>query len=171
MRALQIVLALALLLILVAAVFVLWSQRSEFAAIEPPQRASFDNDLIKKGANLAAIGNCDVCHTVPGGAAYAGSRPIPTPFGTIYSTNITPDPETGIGHWSEEAFSRAMCDGIARNGDDETKSVGFYALWLVNADIGRLTSNPAILRLVQARRLDRRRGKVWYRALNRSPYL
>src|SRR5262249_48932492 len=116
MRALQIVLALALLLILVAAVFVLWSQRSEFTAIEPPKRASFDNDLIKKGANLVAIGNCDVCHTVPGGAAYAGSRPIPTPFGTIYSTNITPDPETGIGHWSEEAFSRAMRDGIARDG-------------------------------------------------------
>jgi len=116
MRALQIVLALALLLILAAAGFVLWSQRSEFAVIEPPQRTSFDNDLIKKGASLAAIGNCDVCHTVPGGSAYAGSRPVPTPFGTIYSTNITPDPETGIGHWSEEAFRRAMRDGIARDG-------------------------------------------------------
>jgi len=116
MRALQFILALALLLILAAAGFVLWSQRSEFAVIEPPQRTSFDNDLIKKGANLAAIGNCDVCHTVRGGFAYAGSRPIPTPFGTIYSTNVTPDPETGIGHWSEEAFSRAMRDGIARDG-------------------------------------------------------
>src|SRR5438045_7068306 len=91
MRALQIILAIALLLILAAAGFVLWSQRSEFAVIEPPQRTSFDNDLIKKGASLAAIGNCDVCHTVSGGSAYAGSRPIPTPFGTIYSTNIIPD--------------------------------------------------------------------------------
>src|SRR5207248_6676948 len=110
MRALPIVLALGLLLILAADGFVLWSQRSEFAVIEPPQRTSFDNDLIKKGANLAAIGNCDVCHTVPGRSAYAGSRPIPTPFGTIYSTNITPDPETGIGHWSglNPALAAAM---------------------------------------------------------------
>src|SRR5205807_3305718 len=99
MRALHIILAVALLLILATAGFVLWSQRSEFAVIEPPQRTSFDNDLIKKGANLAAIGNCDVCHTVPGGSAYACSRPIPTPFGSIYSTNITPmrEPASATG--------------------------------------------------------------------------
>jgi mono/diheme cytochrome c family protein len=53
---------------------------------------------------------------VPGGPAYAGNRPIPTPFGTIYSTNITPDPDSGIGRWSEEAFRRAMREGIARDG-------------------------------------------------------
>ena len=116
MRLLGVAFALAIVLILAAAGFVLWSQRSEIAAVEPPRRTAFDEALIKKGAALAAIGNCDVCHTVPGGAAYAGSRPIPTPFGTIYSTNITPDPQTGIGHWSEAAFRRAMRDGIARDG-------------------------------------------------------
>ncbi|MBV9153611.1 MAG: cytochrome c [Alphaproteobacteria bacterium] len=115
MRFLRILLVLAFVLLLAAGGFVLWSQYHEIAAIQPP-RTAFDNDLIKRGAGLAALGNCDVCHTVPGGAAYAGGRPIPTPFGTIYSTNITPDPETGIGRWSEDAFRRAMREGVAREG-------------------------------------------------------
>jgi len=68
----------------------------------------FDAPLIKRGADLAALGDCNTCHTAEGGKTFAGGRDIPTPFGTIYSTNITPDPETGIGSWSEEAFQRAM---------------------------------------------------------------
>jgi mono/diheme cytochrome c family protein len=115
-RLLRIALALGVLLIVAAGAFVLWSQRSEIAAIEPPQRAAFDRALIEKGARLAAIGNCAVCHTVPGGPPYAGARSIPTPLGTIYSTNITPDAETGIAHWPEDAFRRAMREGIARDG-------------------------------------------------------
>jgi mono/diheme cytochrome c family protein len=89
------------------------------AAIEPvpaPPRSSFDRTVIAKGAQLAAIGNCMLCHTVPGGKAFAGGRPIPTPFGTIFATNITPDPETGIGNWSESAFRRAMREGLDRSG-------------------------------------------------------
>jgi mono/diheme cytochrome c family protein len=116
MRALRIVLTFALLLILAVVGFGLWSQRPEMAAIEPPPRGAFSDDLIKKGASLAAIGNCGVCHTKKDRPAYAGGRPIPTPFGTIYSTNITPDAETGIGRWSEEAFRRALREGIARDG-------------------------------------------------------
>ncbi len=53
-----------------------------------------------------------VCHTAPGGAANAGGFGLETPFGTIYSTNITPDNETGIGRWSYAAFERAMRHGI-----------------------------------------------------------
>ena len=67
-------------------------------------------------AELAAIGNCNACHTVRGGQNFAGGLPVPTPFGTIYSSNITPDPETGIGRWSEEAFRRAMRAGVDREG-------------------------------------------------------
>ena len=59
------------------------------------------------------IGNCNVCHTKSDGMPYAGGRPLQTPFGTIYATNITPDPETGIGGWSEAAFLRAMREGRA----------------------------------------------------------
>lgn len=88
----------------------------EIAAITPPPPASFDTALVENGAALAAIGDCAVCHTRPGGERFAGGLPLPTPFGTIHSTNITPDAETGIGQWSEEAFRRAMHEGIDRRG-------------------------------------------------------
>jgi mono/diheme cytochrome c family protein len=90
--------------------------RPAIAAIEPPGPQSFDPGLVKRGRELAAIGNCSDCHTMRGGASFGGGLPVPTPFGTIYSSNITPDPETGIGGWSEEAFRRAMRSGVNRDG-------------------------------------------------------
>src|SRR6476646_11701807 len=77
-------------------------------------RASFDPALIAKGAQLAAIGNCQVCHTAEGGRSFAGGRPIETPYGAFYAPNITPDPETGIGRWSEGAFARALRERVDR---------------------------------------------------------
>jgi mono/diheme cytochrome c family protein len=77
---------------------------------------SIDRALVAKGAELALIGNCNSCHTREDGAAYAGGRPLETPFGTIYATNITPDPDTGIGAWSETAFRRALREGVRRDG-------------------------------------------------------
>jgi mono/diheme cytochrome c family protein len=77
---------------------------------------TFTAEQIAQGAELAAVGDCAVCHTAAGGQPYAGGRGVPTPFGTVYATNITPDPDTGIGHWSEAAFRRAMRDGIDRSG-------------------------------------------------------
>lgn len=96
-----------------AAVAITW--RPAIAAIEPPPPA-FDAALVKRGRDLAAIGNCNDCHTVRGGKNFAGGLPVPTPFGTIFSSNITPDPETGIGRWSEAAFRRAMRSGVDREG-------------------------------------------------------
>ena len=90
--------------------------RSSIDPITPPETGSFDAALVKRGAELAAIGNCNVCHTAAGGRVYAGGAGLPTPFGTIYSTNITPDAETGIGRWSEAAFRRAMREGVDRRG-------------------------------------------------------
>jgi mono/diheme cytochrome c family protein len=90
--------------------------RPAIAAIDPPAAASFDPALVKRGRELAALGNCNDCHTVRGGASFAGGLPVPTPFGTIYSSNITPDPETGIGRWPELAFRRAMRSGVNRDG-------------------------------------------------------
>jgi mono/diheme cytochrome c family protein len=78
--------------------------------------AAFPPEQIARGAELAAIGDCAVCHTAAEGRPYAGGRGVPTPFGTVYATNITPDPDTGIGQWSEAAFRRAMRDGIDRSG-------------------------------------------------------
>lgn len=85
--------------------------------VAPPQRSSFDQTLIAKGAVLASVGNCIACHTKPGDKSFAGGLAVPTPFGTIYSTNITPDPQTGIGRWSEAAFNRAMREGVDRAGN------------------------------------------------------
>ena len=90
--------------------------RPAIAAIDPPAPQSFDPDLIRRGRELAAIGNCNDCHTVRGQKNFAGGLPVPTPFGTIFSTNITPDAETGIGRWSEAAFRRAMRSGVDREG-------------------------------------------------------
>ena len=98
----------------VAAFAVVW--RPAISAIEPPPPQSFDPALVKRGRDLAAIGNCNDCHTLRGGKAFAGGLPVPTPFGTIYSSNITPDPDTGIGRWSEAAFRRAMRSGVDRAG-------------------------------------------------------
>jgi mono/diheme cytochrome c family protein len=71
---------------------------------------------ITRGAYLVRAGNCYSCHTVPDGKPYAGGRAIPTPFGTLYSSNLTPDPETGIGTWSAEDFWRALHEGKSRDG-------------------------------------------------------
>ncbi len=78
--------------------------------------AAFDPALVVKGAQLAAIGDCAICHAGHDGAAYAGGNPLQTPFGAVYASNITPDAETGIGTWSEAAFRRAMHDGVDRAG-------------------------------------------------------
>lgn len=88
--------------------------RSEVPALASPP--TVDPDLIVAGERLAYLGNCAGCHTAPGGAALAGGLPIETPFGLIYTTNITPDSETGIGAWSLEAYRRAMRDGVDRRG-------------------------------------------------------
>jgi nicotinate dehydrogenase subunit B len=86
------------------------------APIARPDASTWSEATIARGRQLAALGDCAVCHTMPNGAVNAGGRAIETPFGTIYATNITPDPETGIGAWSYPAFERAMREGIHRNG-------------------------------------------------------
>lgn len=72
--------------------------------------------LVQQGAYLSQLGDCAACHTAPGGKPMAGGLPLKTPFGTIYSTNITPDKKTGIGNYSFEQFDRAMRKGIAADG-------------------------------------------------------
>lgn len=82
--------------------------------IEPPK--SFPRGQVLKGQELAYVGNCMGCHTAEGGKPYAGGTPLKTPFGTVHGTNITPDAETGIGRWSLPAFTRAMREGVDREG-------------------------------------------------------
>jgi mono/diheme cytochrome c family protein len=73
-------------------------------------------DLIEQGRYLATAGDCVSCHTRPGGQPFSGGLPITTPFGVIYSANITPDARAGIGAWSEQQFARALREGIAADG-------------------------------------------------------
>jgi mono/diheme cytochrome c family protein len=86
------------------------------APINPPPANSFDVGQRARGARIVALGDCFVCHTSKDGKPLAGGLPLVTPFGTVYTTNITPDKVTGIGSWSSEAFRRAMRQGISRDG-------------------------------------------------------
>ncbi len=71
---------------------------------------------VAQGEYLARAADCQACHTVKGGAPYAGGLAFKLPFGTLYSPNITPDKETGIGNWSDADFVRAVHQGIAPDG-------------------------------------------------------
>ncbi|MDA3914008.1 MAG: cytochrome c, partial [Oleiagrimonas sp.] len=71
---------------------------------------------VEKGRYLVRAGDCVACHSSRGGQPFAGNRPIPTPFGMLYSSNITPDKATGIGTWTEEDFWTALHEGKGRHG-------------------------------------------------------
>lgn len=90
--------------------------RTAIAPIARPDASVYTVATIARGQQLAALGNCVVCHTDTNGVVNAGGRALETPFGIVYSTNITPDPETGIGAWSYPAFERSMREGIHRDG-------------------------------------------------------
>jgi mono/diheme cytochrome c family protein len=73
-------------------------------------------NIVARGEYLARAGNCFTCHTAPDGKELAGGLPFKLPFGTIYSTNLTPDRDTGIGAWTDDDFVRAMQEGIGKGG-------------------------------------------------------
>jgi mono/diheme cytochrome c family protein len=104
------------LLAAAALVLVVLGWRASIASSAPADRSAFDPGLLRRGEQLATIGNCAGCHTAPDGPPFAGGTALKTPFGTLYGTNITPDPDTGIGSWSETAFRRALREGVSRDG-------------------------------------------------------
>ncbi len=76
-----------------------------------------DFKQIERGHYLATVGDCAACHTLPGsGHDFAGGRAIETPFGNLIAPNITPDPTTGIGAWTDQEFVNAMTKGTGRDG-------------------------------------------------------
>ena len=92
-------------------IFVVW------AATTPTRLAAApDPAVVAKGEYLARAGDCIACHTAPEGRTFAGGRAMPTPFGTLYTSNITPDPETGIGRWSVDEFYSMLHTGRSRDG-------------------------------------------------------
>jgi mono/diheme cytochrome c family protein len=90
--------------------------RGEEAIDDAPPLAPVQKETIERGAYLARAGNCIACHTERGGSPFAGGRAIDTPFGTIYTSNITPDRGSGIGSWSRGDFWRALHNGRSQDG-------------------------------------------------------
>ena len=110
-------------LLLLCAAAVLWvlntqDEAARVSAVTPASTmaASATPDALTRGAYLAKAGNCAGCHTVRGGAPYAGGLRIATPFGPVYASNLTPDMTTGIGRWSSADFWRALHNGRSKDG-------------------------------------------------------
>jgi len=99
---------------------VLFLQQGGFAPMQVPRIAAVTaptkSDVVERGKYLSRIGNCGICHTMRGGAAFAGGRAFDTPYGTVYSTNLTPDQRTGLGDWSLEEFRHVLRNGVSRHG-------------------------------------------------------
>ncbi|MEO8389392.1 MAG: cytochrome c [Polaromonas sp.] len=110
--------AVGLAILAAIAVALVWALnvRDEVDVKAPVATAAPSDSLIARGAYLARAGNCQTCHTAQGGQAYAGGRGIATPFGTVFTSNLTPDDKTGIGSWSSAHFWRAMHNGRSKNG-------------------------------------------------------
>lgn len=128
-----------------------------------------------RGEVLARAGNCVACHTAPGGSPLAGGRPIETPFGVVYSSNLTPDPATGLGAWSAADFRRAMHEGRSR--DDRLLSPAFpYTSFtrLAPADVdeifGWLRSLPPVTQPQPSPRMSWPFGTQWALTLWRWMY-
>jgi mono/diheme cytochrome c family protein len=135
--------------------FSLLSRRAAIAPIERPNPASFTPESIARGEVLAAEGHCVSCHIRPGGEPLAGGYGVNTPFGIIYGTNITPDPKTGIGAWSLEAFTRAMREGVSRDGHHLFAAFPFNAFTELQDDdvkalYAYLMTRPAVSAAVPA---------------------
>ena len=90
--------------------------------------------LVARGEYLTRAADCVACHTVPGGQPFAGGVAFRLPFGTIYSPNITPDPETGIGAWTDAAFVRAVRRGVGRHGENLYPAFPYAAYALLSRD-------------------------------------
>ncbi|MBV8622424.1 MAG: c-type cytochrome, partial [Herbaspirillum sp.] len=86
------------------------------AALASAQNAAVGQQLVQRGEYLAKAGDCVACHTAKGGKPFAGGLAIDTPVGRVYSSNITPDKDNGIGSYSEEDFDRALRHGIRKDG-------------------------------------------------------
>jgi mono/diheme cytochrome c family protein len=118
-----------------------------------------DYDQLERGRYLTIVGDCAACHTLPGsGHDFAGGRPIETPFGTLFAPNITPDPQTGIGAWTDQEFVDALTTGRGRGGTRLYPAMPYtYYTKITREDAlairGYLNSVPAVHNPVRANRL------------------
>jgi mono/diheme cytochrome c family protein len=109
-------LTLIVLAAVLAGVLLAMNLRGEDALPEHAEAFNATPQQVERGRYLALAGNCAGCHSTRGGQPYAGGLPLETPFGTIYSSNLTPDTQAGIGGWSSAHFWRAMHNGRSKDG-------------------------------------------------------
>jgi nicotinate dehydrogenase subunit B len=136
----------------------LWPMRAPIEPIARPAASTWSDATIARGRQIAEFGDCAVCHTAPGGVVNAGGLGLETPFGMVYTTNLTPDPKTGIGNWSFDAFDRAMRQGISRDGRHLYPAFPYTAFAkMSDADMtalyAYLMSQPAVENTAPATRL------------------
>lgn len=115
-------------------------------------------NLVQRGEYLARVGNCMGCHTARGGSPYAGGRAIPTPFGSVFAPNLTPDAETGLGRWNEAQFWAALHNGRAPDGRLYTPAFPFSNYSLLTREDAKalfayLHSLPAVAQANRAHEL------------------
>ncbi|WOJ94347.1 cytochrome c [Congregibacter variabilis] len=143
---------LTLVVLIASFVFVVVLQPTMDTGSGPIAQPSSDaNALIQRGEYLALAGNCASCHTAAGGEYMAGGLAFDTPFGVIYSTNITADTATGIGSWSDRDFLNSMRHGVRANGDHLYPVFPYTAFTQINNDdlaalYAYLMSVPAVTR-------------------------
>jgi mono/diheme cytochrome c family protein len=134
-RPLQVTLGLLMLALAATALGIWWSERDESLPSAPTAEAFITTpQQIERGAYLARAGNCAACHTTRGGAAYAGGLGIATPFGTVFSSNLTPDTANGLGLWSAADFWRALHHGRSRDGHLLYPAFPYTSYTLVSRD-------------------------------------
>lgn len=95
---------------------VVWHNYGDGVDVHSPAAATSSPETLQAGRYLVQAGNCIACHTARGGAPLAGGRAIDTPFGAVFSSNLTPDPETGLGRWNAQHFWRALHHGRSKDG-------------------------------------------------------
>ena len=131
-------------------------------ALRVPQIAreplATDADSLARGERLARIGNCIGCHTRRGGAELAGGRAFETPWGVVYSSNLTAHPAHGIGDWSLAEFAHALRHGVSRNGALSPVFPFAQFAHLDDAEIAALftwlSSRPTVAEAPPAHRLE-----------------
>lgn len=125
-----------------------------------PTQSQPGHSAIARGRYLVKAGDCAACHTAKDSKSFAGGRAVPTPFGIIYSTNITPDKETGIGKWSEADFYRSMHAGIDRQGNHLYPAMPYP--WYTKVTPGDVRDIKAYLNtLTPVRQVDRPSKLSW----------
>lgn len=165
-----------LVLVAVAALWMVLRPARERAvpAVSDDARTS-RAEQVARGRYLALAGNCQPCHTQPGGQPYAGGRSVATPFGLVYGSNLTSDPETGIGRWTADDFWQAMHEGRSRDGRALYPAFPYTSFTLVSrqdsdALFAYLKTLPQVSRRNTPHALRRPYDQGWMLALWRLLY-